>query len=394
MINQITDYLHARTSDNNSPFALACKGRDAIKYPLRTGVGSMGMAALDSEGNKASDFFVDFLSEIEIYGNENIRITKLIEACLTNKINDPDCAVVLEWSNIDLPKYVDRARYHLALSADTNAATGAELYFLNTKLKPIRSYKFIPWDPLTKEEIEFSNKDLAYINRRARELTQLQLPKAGVLDRMVLTDKKIRDVRVRHLLKYRKMIGEVPLINYLTSAKPNHREIINAAVSTRIYAEKEIEKIKALKREVIDNPYNLKGQLLYTINYTVQLEELLKKKPEYCALGAYYYKTKGNIETSNVIITAVPMLAACFLAPPLGVALGAAVGAGYIIDSQYELKETEQRMLGRFNGSGAADNNELRQAQDARDFQLFIAPLAIATGGSLSKTRHILSKLK
>lgn len=358
-----------------SPFHVACRGENDMNNPLSTGIGKLGMPSMDSNGNLGKDFFLAVLEKIENFGQENIQMAENLEKCLTTKNAGPQCDVAKTWTDVELPAYVAEARYHLSLASNVDSVGSNDLYFPNSRLRTLRSYKAEDWQKLDPDEIAKANGVLKDYMAKAREITHEQKDGAGIIERTNFLDSKIREPRFAHLVRYRKMIGELPLLNYIHSPKPTRGEVAAAAVKVKFNAKAELEKIKKLKEELIRNPRVLMTDLLYTMNYSSQVEEVLLENPKWCVIGAAALETKGNREIAGAIALTLPLLAASFLAPPIAIPVGAAAGAGIALDAHNEYKETQQRLLSSvYSDNGEADNNELRMSRKNRNMAVVMAP--------------------
>ncbi|MES2767989.1 MAG: hypothetical protein V4596_02495 [Bdellovibrionota bacterium] len=395
LISNINDYL---VQKEVSPFPYACQKKGDLKNMSATGIGHRNIPSQDSQGNLSRDFFLILLTKIENYIKDNINLTSNIEGCLGNSKSHAECKEILNWAKKVVPLKVQEARYHLSLGTERDAATATQLYFPNTRLDTLRSFKETPWQRLTPKEIQSANAALKEYMDKGRAITHREMKGENVVERVAFLDSRIRDIRFEHMTAYRALIGEMPLMNYITSANPSFTEIKNAARKTHDNALKELAKIQKLKAELKANPRVLYNDLFYAVNYSNLYEETLLENPRFCPLGAAIFRTNDNRVLGNAIAIGAPLLVASFLAPPAAAVVGGLVaGAAFAAQSQHQYSQTKQRNLGKvFSENGEVENEELRQDKKYRNLDLVMFPLSGLGAGAISKYGRpsILSKFK
>jgi hypothetical protein len=429
-----------------SPF-YSCSSLKSYKGPVKTSWLSTRVPEQDQSGNKTRDFFKELQKRIEVQAQQNLDTSRQVVECFhrPSQVSEtPDCAKSRTW--LDPKKYpsstmpekentlvynIKMARANLAL-ADPNVDFFKSMA-PNTQLKPY-GYKEVPWEPLRPEEKTAAQKvlnDYKEQYKKKHNVTEdefndlikqpydrnsdnqiyanpMNISDADMQDRLKRSKRRelehfFQKPRTQYLENYRAILARYPIINYLTSANPSALEMHTAGLRLQENAKKEMAEIKSVgkllatpthrpRHPLAPDPSINNASILNLLDYRNIAEDLLAEHPEYCAVASTAELQREKREFRKSLFVAAPLLAVCFIAPPMAIAAGAsavtagaataaisAVGGGAIAYSSY-LDMVDQRQ-GAYSAPVVAQprstQSSVDEAQDVFKMDVMMIPLQI-----------------
>lgn len=388
-----------------APFAYACQEPGAIDGRPKTEHLSRKIPKQDAEGQKTTALLERLLKKIEDRVSENENMANVLNECLSPRQAHPTCKDAQIWAQETLPKTVNEARYHLALSqspASLRTWLQDSSEKLNSDLDSPGIYKEIAWEPLTESERKVAQKSLNEYRAEIEAETRKLHPNKNSKEYKEMVSDSILKVRyVFHHKQYQGIIAELPFLQYISSANPSPQHIREASQKLLANIQREKEFLKDMRahldqakandhcsREKIKmranrrKCENISHELLRLLNYSSLLEETLLENPEYCGLATNLVYTSLSREIGNTVLVGLPIMAISFIAPP-AVALVGGLGAGgaFIAYSQIELNRTKKRSLSQVYADPASGELEdLKMLEDQRNLGIITLPLGLGLG--------------
>jgi hypothetical protein len=383
-----------------SPFLVACKEPpDLLKNRPKTGLFVRSVMSQDQKGLQTKELLRRVLQKVKdrIAASEN-QIKNII-TCLGR--STPECAELKNWADVELPKYVKESRYHLSLAQSSHELKtwlGSASSKVNEELDTLGSYKLNKWDALTEEEKDKSQKQL---NDYKKEISAVADAKVKSKEICKLCKEKFSSdaliaVRLQHFQEYHRMISELPVLQYLKSAKVTNADLKTAFSKMQEDLNEEKNQIKELEDQLNQNP--LPTDVLKILNYNSFVEETLLEDDRYCGLATSLLFTMSNREIGNGLAIGLPIMAASFFAAPAVIALGGsaalatatsvgvgAVGGGaFTLKSYNEFKETQSRALGHIYGDSlGSDQIAMDMSSRRLTYDVVTLPVGFGLGGML-----------
>ncbi len=370
-------------SSRPSPY-YACSGpRINLTGQARTSWISRRVPTKDHFGNQTKDFFIELQTRIQARAQSNLDLTNNIIRCFRipkAEAGTQDCQETRSWINPtqfptsasnpqeSLAYQIRLARMHLAL-ADSNPG----LYDSMTPNTSLETYGFktIPWNSLSATETQGAQDYLNQYKENFKSIHHLTEQQFQSLlkpyDRSALEgqvyanpmnvsdlenrhrilqselNRQFTRVRNQHLNVYRGILSQYPILNYLSSDNPSVTEVVTAANRIKSNAEKELNIIKQ-QGEYLKNftGQRFTNDTLNLLDYESIVEEVLMDRPEFCAVATTAQATRDKRDLKGALIVA-PLLAVCFLAPPLtGAVIGVGMGTAFAISSYTDYKSQQQ----------------------------------------------------
>ncbi|HEX4925714.1 MAG TPA: hypothetical protein VFV50_16590, partial [Bdellovibrionales bacterium] len=291
-----------------------------------------------------------------------------LKTCLP-RVSDPKCSEIQDWLRKDLPEFVKAVRFHLSLAqSPAQAATkaGRASNIPNFSMRPLGSFKLVSWVPMHDRETARAHESLNRYrddihNESTRRVQSGELKPDEVAD---FKSESLLAIRYQHYLTYFNLLSELPLLQYLKGPGATPAQVATALgqMERNLSAERaELDRLKAL----LDKPGPLDRSVMDLLDYNSALEEVLLEDNQYCGLAASLKYTSSNRMLGSAILTAGPILAASFFAPPIAaIGLGVAAGGVHAHRSYQDYKLSERRLVSHIYGDGIG--SELRDAEAAR----------------------------
>lgn len=292
---------------------------------------------------------------------------------------------------------IEEARFHLALAQgpqDFNTNMGVTNRGINKKMTTTGVYKEIPWAPLTSTE----EKNAQDLFKQYKEQITVNIKKQNIKPDShpgrKLRQKNLKDLFTQHWEKYRDVMAQVPLIQFISSAHPSDAEIAQAAQKQEELAKKELTQIQEWKKtlERGDDNQPIDPQIFGALDYRLLVEEVLLMNPEYCSVAASTLEAREQRQLGNTLAVVGPLLAASIVLPPAGgVALGLAATGGMAYVSYSEFQNARMLALSEIVAEkGALDPTQLDELDKEIGTQLTLGVgLNAAFLGTSGKMRNL-----
>lgn len=277
-----------------------------------------------------------------------------LEYCLNNG-EEQSCFEINQWFKHQVPRYVTELRISAALAQ-------SPYYYLSWRQLPKSDvnrnlnmrgiYKEVSWDDLTEKELSAVQSLLnRYIENIEREVDRLvQEGKISPDQVESYKDEKLVYYRYQHYLRYQFLLGEVHFFQYLSQARPQDSDFLEALGEMKRVLDKEKKLFLTRKREfevMSRQKRDYTGSVLQLMDYSSLLEEVLLENPHYCNLATALMQYRSKKELKNSILTGIPLLVVSFILPPItSIVVGLAVGGVFAFMSYKEFDDAKTRYLG------------------------------------------------
>jgi len=276
-------------------------------------------------------------------------------------------------------------------------------------------YKSVSWNALTVQEVRAAED---HLEKYKKQLSQsFRIPEAEVEllaepydlsmdgktfdNPMSMSDRQVRHmvlrakfrkqiykVRQQHLDSYRALVSKYPIINYLSSSPPSSAEIYDATQRIMVHAKSELAEIRSVGGKGPSRNFDSLRKARKLLDYGVLVEDFLAENPEYCGIATQESRRRGRANLAGTLLSAAPVLAASFLAPPaaaIGLALGAGGAMSYRSYSAYVDQRQSAYSSPLNDGSLRSDQATVDQAREGFQRELRMIPLDAILAGGLSK---------
>lgn len=200
---------------------------------------------VDQAGNKLKDFLSQVIGRIRARHQLNLELANQIKSCtISGRFStEKQCVGVSSWLQNQLSDVVKLARFNLAMAHHTDQPSlfhSKSERLLNSSLDEKKSFKTIPWEPLTKEELNSFQKSFNKMEQDVsdltsektdEELTRKGRPNEGDpnKNKSQAYINNLLKVRHTHYMIYLSLLGINPILQYIKSPKPQAAEIQMAA---------------------------------------------------------------------------------------------------------------------------------------------------------------------
>lgn len=385
--DKISDILN---KDESVPFVFACQEPNALSGRPPTALNQRSIPAFDKRGNRAIDFLRLVQEKVARKITENGNVASAIQRCLPEGAADADCKIVDEWRTTDVPKYLEEARYHLALAQGPEellALLGDAKWSLNYRLTNAGTFKAVNWRPLRPNEKKIA---LSTLNSYRDEIAARAAPYKRDFDkwRQIRND-AMKAARYRHFQTYHDMLATFPLMQYIDSDQPSREElqIAVAKLESNIKTERNLlDKWKGLL-SAANADSRIDPDLAQLMNYSKIVEETLLEHPEFCGIATSILYTANNRMIGNGLMLSLPIMAVSFFIPPsAAIIAGLSLGATSITNAQEDFDATKARTLSRVEtDSDDGELDELESSRRFRDRTVIAAPTVVANRFILGK---------
>jgi hypothetical protein len=384
----------------DSPFSFACKtGVDETLIP-ETGFFNLHIPKVNNaDGTNAYQLASLVADRVALKIDNSKNLTNNILTCMDMKEPNMPCKELLAWVDIEIPKYVKEARFHLLLSQGTH---DLDTFFveanseLNEDMSNWAIYKDIDWDEPTLNERITAQGVLDQYKRAVKDMDEDQA-------NMILMA-----LRAKHFDQYKSMFAVLNLLQYLHSSSPDRREVREALMDLRDTLEVEERRLSQLvamteksrwryfDRKKATDPVGRRRQgrvqnrpsndFMELFDYTSILEDILILNPQFCPLAIAVIEQRGNHELRETLAIGLPLLASSFFVPPLaGIAIGVAAGSGITYHTHTKLQGEIGRNLGHVYGDDTGIGLEKMNAlKRQRNVELAILPIGLGLGTALT----------
>lgn len=383
----------------------------------------------DQRGNRTTDFLLELQSRIEKKIQDNIAFSDRITRCFTPtfaNFQDTDCQSLLRsidpsrYGNVprDSAEYRDSFAYQLRVARSQLAVAATNPnesnFFSSNESLNSHGFKSVPWNPLSAAEkkaaentlLQYRDQFKQLHNLTDTELDALLLPfdrsKVGEIwaNPMNITpeetrhlvlqselDRNITRMRRGHLEKYREIVSQYPIINYLSSNNPSPLEFQRAGKELKRNAQSELERVRAWGESLRAKPPRLSHEELNLLDYRGVVEEFLNEQPRFCAVASGAQRARDRRAMRNTALTVAPILAASFFAPPAAAmivmvgASGAYATASYL-DYRYQQEGAFAAPVN--DGSLRSDQFAVDAARRQLTTDLLMVPVDVVLTGGLS----------
>lgn len=393
----------------DSPFILACKKpQGLLKNRPKTGLFRREVIESDSQGALTRELLEKVIHKIKdrIDGTRNQ--IQNIEKCL--HVDQPKCEELNNWTTVELPKYVKKARYHLSLAQSQTEVRSwfkNASYGINENLNTLGGYKLNEWSPLTKEEKMRAYKQLKVYRLKIRD----DAIKDAVNNKNCKTcihrfsEDTLLAIRFQQFQKYQQMIAEVPLLQYLTGPEVNTHELISAFNKMKMNLDKE-EKLIEEYENMLNRNGSLPAESLKILNYSSQLEEVLLEENQYCGLATSLVYTLGNVQLGNSLAIGLPILISSFYSAPFiallggtatagtafGIGSGIITGGAFALKSYKDFEVIQQRTLSHLYGDPSGKElMDLERANRQSKYDTVTLPVGFGLTGFALKSLNVKS---
>lgn len=387
-------------------FITACLGLSALAHA----------ETILAELTRRQNFMVELLTRIETETILNHEATRSLLNCVSNANNRSErCQAARDTVLAPFPQVVREARVNLALGYRDSVLHPymGDVYTLNSSLNDLHTYKDVSWSPLTDRERQVIQGVLdgyirdarAEADRNPKVARQTQAQKERFIRLYV------RSKRVAHLEVYKANCSQIVLLQYISGNVVNDQVLRPALTKMLERSAKELETLKAAARAAefwvkgrrscaemmqykedhpmmaalmsggqpemgIDPCFQAPTALLRLVDYKAAIDGMLVDNPRWQQTLSDFQleRTVRTIET--VVLTGVPFLAVCILAPPLvAIPAGAAAGGLALLQSQNEYNQVRRRELSVVvNVAGNVDWQALKDARLNRNISIALLP--------------------
>lgn len=381
-------------AEDSSPFSYACREGIDWKGAPKSGFLTLKAPLADQGHSEIAFQFLDELARrIQRRIDESEKLAQNIQHCAGEEKPNQPCQELLRWVDVEVPHYVQEARFHLSLAQsphDLKTWLGRARHDPNSELTTWALYKETPWDSLSEEERRNALNSLNSYQLKIHQGFLQQREKDQVKDEdwREFAHANLLQVRVEHFLRYQMLLGSVHLLQYLHSENPDRNEVLRAVAEMRRALGLEEERFRQLfaryKTGVLRGYVAAEG--ISFMHYRSLTEELLLEEPQYCRIAAGLQSHQDYREIRSALAVGLPILATSFLAPPLvAIAVGAGAGGYFAYQSQVDFREDANRNLGHIYGDpkglDLAQTSALRRQ---RDFNVATLPLVFSGTGLLT----------
>jgi hypothetical protein len=350
---------------------------------------------LKDEKNRTTVFqlAIKIIIKVQERVNESHTLNNNIKYCLRSINPSSDCLQLINWVDVEVPKFVQEARQHLALAqspADIMSWLSLPRIKLNESLSLWSVYKEEDWDSLTGTEKRIAQKHLQnYIDKSVRSAEKKSA------DGEISADEKLRVsfltvlyLRYQHFLKYKSMLGSLNLMQYLKSPNPGRSEIIGAIdqLESNLKNEESLLNQQALLLIQGQEVNIFYKSLLEVFAYSSFVEEVLLEYPQFCPIAARILEYRDNRALATSLGVGVPILVGSFFAPPLvGLAIGVVSGVGFTVEQQYDLNQEKYRNFDSIYGDDLSRGlDEISEIKRMRDLGLILMPISLGGGSTIT----------
>lgn len=380
-----------------NPFYFACQDKEVNTEHLNTGFFSNKMPRIDQD-QKVNTLGLTgkILKNINLKIEESDTLLRNISYCIQNPTLNK-CLELNIWVTQEIPRYVKEARFHVSLAQSAHnprAWLREPSYKVNKDLSVWSQYKELPWEAITVDEELKAQEALDHYQAQINSAIEKKLESKEIKPHEVnkAKNKALLKVRYQHFLRYQEMMGQLHLLNFISSADPDVRDIERALEKVQELLEKEKAYIAQINTEYeIQNNTTMlaTNNLLRVFHYTNIVEQALLKDHRYCNLAAAVINYRNRRMIKFALGVGLPVMASSFFVPPLaGIGVGLLAGGGFAAHSQLKLTKMKQAYLSSIYGDEyGIETRELSTQKRTRDFEVVITPLGLGLfNGAISKT--------
>lgn len=356
-----------------APFVTACQDPESLRDRPKTGLFHRSIPKADTKG-RSSKVLLNLVGETAVSDLEGEDgFLKAIEDCLTKPSKPALCPpniseIVREWKAAFL-SVVAGARMDLALSQNAKdygtLLTRSAEQSLNFSLDARGSQKEAAWKSLSKPERETAVAILEqYISESKAKAGKIHKPGSAEYSNFV--NDAVLGARLKNGYNYLNTLSRMPLLQFMESESPSDEEILNAVKTMRQHISTDLKSVKTLLQttnqthhvvhrlgglEPIKYPIReIDPKVLGILDYSTQLEAILRENPQFCGLATSLYYTKENRKLGNDLAIGIPLAATAiavpFFAPWIvGAGVGALVGSVAVVESKLSRDEAAHRFL-------------------------------------------------
>ena len=375
-IKQVVDNIE------ESPFMVACKKPPGLlKDRPKTGLLHPNIPPGDGHGRSTREFLKRVLAKVRGRIEASRWQGTNLETCL-DRGNTPECEEVNQWADKELPRYLKAARWNLSLAQSNHQLStwfDDASHTVNGTLSGEGTSKYEKWAPLTADESSRAAAQLKKYESQIDSEGGKRFPLANAEGMEKFKNQSLIAVRYNHYLTYRKMIGDLPLLQHLHGPEVTHNDLRTAITDMRGKLDQESKYLDRFDKLLAKNP--LPNAAMDLMAYNSEVEETLLDDNRDCGIAASMVYTIGNRKMDAALLT-LPILAASAFAPPL-LGVGAAVGAGGVFTySSYTTYKAAQRdTLGHIYGDGSGiDLQKLDDAHKQFEVTAITVPLGMGAG--------------
>jgi hypothetical protein len=390
------DLAQVRDHIEESPFMVACKEPpDLLKGRPPTSLFVRSVVEKDSHGRTSRDFLKKIIARVRQRISDTDNQIQNIQQCMSS--TDQECAEISQWAHTTLPVFVKAARYNLSLAqSPSQIKTWLDISSqeVNTQLKPLGSYKFEAWAPLTADEKVRAQSQLKQYKQEIAQTLQQRMSNGRLgEDPKTFVNEALIGVRYKHYLAYHETMAEVPLLQYLKGPEVTSTDLQNAFRKMEAGLNKESQNLNRLEK-MLNTKGPLPADVLQLMNYNSEVEEILFADNKDCGLATSLLYTMTNRQLGNGLAVGLPILAVSLFAPPLiGVAAGLAAGSYGVYTDYKDFRDTQARTLNYIYGDSLhADLADLESSSKELKYSAITLPVGMGIGGQSARILKVSAK--
>jgi hypothetical protein len=399
-----------------APFANACDDSELLKDRPKTGLFHRSIPSTDKKG-RSSKVLLNLVGETAVSDLEGEDgFLKAIEDCLTKPLKPVLCPsniseIVRDWKSAFL-KEVAGARMDLALSQNAKdygtLLTRSAEQSLNFSLDARGSQKETSWKSLSKPERESAAQILEqYISESKAHASKIHKPGSPEYNKFV--NDAVLGARLKNGYNYLNTLSRMPLLQFMESESPSDQEILSGVKTMRQHISTDLKSVKALLQttnqthhvvnrlgglEPIKYPIReIDPKVLGILDYSTQLEKILRENPQFCGLATSLFYTKENRKLGNDLAIGIPLavtaIAVPFFTPwIIGAGVGALAGSVAVVETKLNRDEAAHRFLTVVEYENVQQEKtsdayaKLAQADKEFKVSLFLPPAGAILGGT------------
>lgn len=399
-----------------APFATACEDPELLKDRPKTGLFHRSIPNTDKKG-RSTKVLLNLVGETaasDLEGEDGF--LKAIEDCLTKPLKPALCPpniseIVRDWKSAFLME-VAGARMDLALSQNAKdygtILTRSAEQSLNLNLDARGTQKETSWKSMSKPERESAVEILEqYISESKTQAAKIHKPGSREYGKFV--NDAVLGARLKNGYNYLNTLSRMPLLQFIESPEPSDQEILNGVKTMRSHISTDLNSVKALLQttnqthhvvqrlgglEPIRYPIReIDPKVLGILDYSTQLEAVLRENPQFCGLATSLFYTKENRKLGNDLAIGIPLavtaIAVPFFTPwVIGAGVGALAGSVAVVESKLSRDEAAHRFLTVVEYENVQQEKtsdayaKLAQADKEFKVSLILPPVGAILGGA------------
>lgn len=418
----LEDISRATQSFEQSPFSTACHEPEALRDRPKTGLFHRSIPNTDKFGNSSKELLnlvgETALSDLE--GEDGF--LKAVEDCISNPNRADVCPPAIrttigEWKSAFL-KTIAGARIDLALSQDAKdygtILSHSSAKSLNTELDSRGTQKEKSWKPLSPSERETASGILEdYIAEAKAKAAESH--KVGSSEYKKFVNDAVLGARLKNGYNYVNTLSRMPLLQFVNSEKPSDQEILDGIKIMRKHIAEDIKATKEnlkIANQNVSIIYGRSGvevrrvprteidpRALSLLDFSPQLEAILRENPKFCGLATSLVNTKDNRKIGNSLALGIPLAVTAIVVPfftpwIIGAGVGAAAGSVAVVESKLSRDEAAHRFMTVVEYENVHQDRPTepyqRLAEADKEFKVsLILPPAGAILGGVGKTVEV-----